>query len=136
MFAGDARYAPKTVKSTAYAKVNASVKLSKHYKTAKIGKTSYAYYSKKKNPFFTTSMTYHKGRAQRLTLELNYQGKWYDSGQEYFGLGSDGKSVVELLGPHETGYKMRVRTSYINGSSGDSVNSTTHSAWKYFIFTK
>lgn len=136
VFAGDARYAPKTVKSTAYAKVNASVKLSKHYKTAKIGKTSYAYYSKKKNPFFTTSMTYHKGRAQRLSLEFSYQGKWYDLGQDYFKLGSDGKSVVELLGPHDTGYKMRVRSSYINGSSGDSVNSTTHSAWKYFIFTK
>ncbi|MEW1755631.1 Ig-like domain repeat protein [Streptomyces cyaneofuscatus] len=136
VFAGDARYAPKTVKSTAYAKVNASLKLSKHYRTAKIGKTSYAYYSKKKNPFLTTNMTYHKGRKHLLTLELNYQGKWYDSGREYFKLGSDGKSVIELLGPHDTGYKMRVRTSYINGSSGDSVNSTTHSAWKYFIFTK
>lgn len=136
VFAGDARYAPKTVKSTAYAKVNASVKLSKHYKTAKIGKTSYAYYSKKKNPVFTTSMAYHKGRAHLLTLQLNYQGTWYDAGQQYFALGSGGKSIVTLEGPHETGYKMRVRTSYINGSSGDSVNYTTHSAWKYFIFTK
>ncbi|MEV4875452.1 YncE family protein [Streptomyces cyaneofuscatus] len=136
VFAGDARNAPKTVKSTAYAKVNVSVKLSKHYKTAKIGKTSYAYYSKKKNPDFTTSMTYHKGRAQRLTFQLNYQGTWYEAGQEYFPLGSNGKSVVTLPGPHETGYKLRVRASYINGSSGDSVNSTTHSAWKYFIFTK
>ncbi|MFD3973219.1 Ig-like domain repeat protein [Streptomyces cyaneofuscatus] len=136
VFAGDARYAPKTVKSTAYAKVNASVKLSKHYKTAKIGKTSYAYYSKKKNPDFTTYMTYHKGRAHLLTLEFNYQGTWYDAGQQYFGLGTSGKSIVTLEGPHETGYKMRVRTSYINGSSGDNVNSTTHSAWKYFIFTK
>ncbi|MFE3718442.1 WD40 repeat domain-containing protein [Streptomyces cyaneofuscatus] len=136
VFAGDARYAPKTVKSTAYAKVNASLKLSKHYKTAKIGKTSYAYYSKKKNPDFTTNMTYHKGRKHLLTLQLNYQGTWYDAGQQYFALGSSGKSIVMLEGPHETGYKMRVRTSYVNGSSGDSVNSTTHSAWKYFIFTK
>nr|WP_202462136.1 Ig-like domain repeat protein [Streptomyces sp. SID8374] len=136
VFAGDARYAPKTVKSTAYAKVKVSTTLSKQYKTAKIGKTSYAYYSKKKNPVFTTSMTYHKGRAQRLSLELNYQGKWYDAGQEFFALAPNGKSVVELLGPHETGYKMRVRASYVDGSSGDNVNSTTHGAWKYFIFTK
>lgn len=136
VFAGDARNAPKTVKSTAYAKVNASLKLSKHYRTAKIGKTSYAYYSKKKNPDLTTNMTYHKGRAHLLTLQFNYQGTWYDNGQQFFPLGSSGKSVVMLEGPHETGYKMRVRTSYINGSSGDSVNSTTHSAWKYFIFTK
>lgn len=136
VFAGDGRYAPKSVKSTAYAKVNVSTKLSKHYKTAKIGKTSYAYYSKKKNPDFTTSMTYYKGRAQRLSLELYYNGKWYDAGQQYFALGSNGKSVVTLTGPHETGYKMRVRSSYVNSSSGDTVNSTTHGAWKYFIFTK
>lgn len=136
VFAGDGRYAPKSVKSTAYAKVSVSTKLSKHYKTAKIGKTSYAYYSKKKNPVFTTSMTYYKGRAQRLSLELYYNGKWYDAGQQYFALGSNGKSVVTLTGPHETGYKMRVRSSYVNSSSGDTVNSTTHGAWKYFIFTK
>ncbi|MFJ1594324.1 Ig-like domain repeat protein [Kitasatospora albolonga] len=136
VFAGDGRYAPKTVKSTAYAKVKVSLKLSKHYRTAKIGKTSYAYYNKKKNPDFTTTMTYYKGRAQRLSLQLNYQGKWYDTGQAYFPLGAKGKSVVMLEGPHDVGYKMRVRASYINGSSGDSVNSTTHSDWKYFIFTK
>ncbi|MFD8112410.1 YncE family protein [Streptomyces microflavus] len=136
VFAGDGRYAPKTVKSTAYAKVNVSTKLSKHYKTAKIGKTSYAYYSKKKNPDFTTSMTYYKGRAQRLSLQIHYKGKWYDAGQQYFALGSNGKSVVTLTGPHDTGYKMRVRSSYVNSSSGDTVNSTTHGAWKYFIFTK
>ncbi|MFF2718242.1 Ig-like domain repeat protein [Streptomyces sp. NPDC058011] len=136
VYRGDARYAARTAKATAYAKVGVSVKLSNHYKTAKIGKTSYAFYSKKKNPDFTTSMTYYKGRAQRLTFQLNYMGTWYEAGQEYFPLGSDGKSVVTLPGPHETRYKLRVRASYINGSSGDSVNSTTHSAWKYFIFTK
>ncbi|ARF73479.1 hypothetical protein B7C62_15320 [Kitasatospora albolonga] len=136
VFAGDGRYAPKTVKSTAYAKVKVSLKLSKHYRTAKIGKTSYAYYNKKKNPDFTTTMTYYKGRAQRLSLQLNYQGKWYDTGQAYFPLGAKGKSVVMLEGPHDVGYKMRVRASYINNSSGDSVNSTTHTGWKYFIFTK
>ncbi|MEW1612359.1 MULTISPECIES: Ig-like domain repeat protein [unclassified Streptomyces] len=136
VFAGDGRYAPKSVKSTAYAQVKVSTTLSRHYRTAKIGKTTYAYYSKKKNPDFTTSMTYYQGRAQKLSLEVNYQGKWYDVGQHYFPLGSNGKSIVTLEGPHETGYKMRVRSSYINGSSGDSVNSTTHGAWKYFIFTK
>lgn len=33
------------------------------------------------------------------------------------------------------GYRMRVRSSYYNGTSGDNVNSTTHGDWKYFIFT-
>jgi hypothetical protein len=43
---------------------------------------------------------------------------------------------VTLGGTHETGYRMRLRSSYVNGSSGDTVNSTTHGAWKYFYFTK
>lgn len=136
VFAGDARNASKSVKSTAYAKVKVSTSISKQYKTAKIGKTSYAYFHKKKNPVFTNTMTYYPGRSHKLSLELYYQGKWYDAGQQYFRLGTGGKSIVTLTGPHETGYKMRVRASYVNGSSGDSVNSTTHGSWKYFIFTK
>ncbi|MGW3654253.1 Ig-like domain repeat protein [Streptomyces sp. NPDC005151] len=136
VFAGDARYAPTSVKSTAYARVKISTSVAKQYKTAKIGSASYAYFHKKTNPVFTTTMTYYKNRAQKLDLEIYYQGKWYDGGSKYFKLGTDGKSVVTLGGTHETGYRMRLRSSYVNGSSGDTVNSTTHGAWKYFCFTK
>ncbi len=136
VFAGDSRYAYASAKSTAYAQVKVSTTLAKHYRTAKIGKTSYAYFKKKTNPSITTAMTYHKGRAQRLSVQLNHKGTWYDAGKEYFALGSNGKSVVALEGPHRTGYKMRVRSSYVDGTSGDNVNATTHGAWKYFIFTK
>ncbi|MGW3745299.1 Ig-like domain repeat protein, partial [Streptomyces sp. NPDC005146] len=118
------------------AKVKVSTSVTKQYKTAKIGSTSYAYFHKKTNPVFTTTMTYYKGRAQKLSLEIYYQGKWYDAGWEYFKLGTSGKSVVTLGGTHDTGYRMRMRSSYVNNSSGDNVNSTTHGAWKYFIFTK
>ena len=81
-------------------------------------------------------MTYYKNRSQKLNLEIYYQGKWYDAGWEYFKLGTNGKSVVTLGGTHDTGYRMRMRSSYVNASSCDTVNSTTHGAWKYFIFTK
>ncbi|MFD7065885.1 YncE family protein [Streptomyces sp. NPDC059913] len=136
VFKGDGRYAGKTTKSTSYAKVKVSTSISKQYKTAKIGKTSYKYFHKKTDPVFTTSMTYYKNRAHKLSLQLNYQGKWYDAGSDYFRLGTNGKTVITLKGTHETGYRMRMRVSYINGSSGDSVNSTTHSSWQYFYFTK
>ncbi|MFF2465266.1 hypothetical protein [Streptomyces mirabilis] len=43
--------------------------------------------------------------------------------------------MVTLSGTHQTGYSMRVRSSYINNSSNDTVNSTTHGSWKYFTFT-
>lgn len=136
VFKGDGRYTSKTVTSTAYAKVKVSTSISKQYKTAKIGSTSYAYFHKKTNPVFTTTMTYYKNRSHKLSLQLYYQGKWYDAGSQYFKLGTGGKSVVTLTGTHDTGYRMRVRASYVNGTSGDTVNSTTSGTWKYFIFTK
>lgn len=136
VFKGDGRSAGKTVKATAYAKVKVSTSISKQYKTARIGSTSYAYFHKKTNPVFTTTMTYYKDRAQRLNLEIYFQGRWRDAGSQYFALGTNGKSTVTLLGPHDTGYRMRMRASYIQGSSGDNLNSTTSGAWKYFYFTK
>lgn len=136
VFTGDGRSASKTVTSVAYAKVKVSTAVAKQYRTAKIGSQSYAYFHKKTNPVFATKMSYYKGRKFRLSLELYYQGKWYDAGSQYFKLGTAGRTDVTLTGTHETGYRMRIRASYVNNSSGDNVNTTTHGAWKYFIFTK
>ncbi|MGW2898468.1 YncE family protein [Streptomyces sp. NPDC001212] len=135
VFGGDARYAAKTVKSTAYARVKVSTAVSRHYKTGKIGSTTYYYFRKKTDPLFTTTMNYYTGRKQRFQLQVYYQGTWYDSGYEYFALSAKGKSSVSLEAPGTSGIRARMRSSYINGSSGDTVNSTTHGAWKYFTFT-
>ncbi|MGW3244742.1 YncE family protein [Streptomyces sp. NPDC001070] len=136
VFAGDARSASKTVKSTAYARAKVSTTVSKHYKTGKIGSTTYYYFHKNTDPVFTTTMNYYAGRKQRFQLQVYYQGSWYDAGTQYFALGTNGKSAVRLEAAGESGIRARMRSSYINGSSGDNVNSTTHGAWKYFIFTK
>ncbi|WP_322109152.1 hypothetical protein [Streptomyces atratus] len=136
VYAGDARSGSKTVKSTAYAKVKVSTSVSKQYKTGKIGSTTYYWFHKNTDPVLTTSMTYYKGRQQRFGLQVYYQGKWYDADPEYFALGTNGKSVVRLEAPGESGIRARMRSSYVKGSSGDNVNSTTHGAWKYLYFTK
>ena len=135
VFAGDARYASKTVKATAYAKVKVSTAITKHYKTAKIGSTSYYWFHKNSAPIVTTTMTYYKDRQERLDLQVYYQGTWYDSDSEYFALATNGKVAVNLGAPGESGIKARIRAAYINGSSGDSVNSTTYSGWKYLYFS-
>jgi hypothetical protein len=135
VFAGDGRYAGKAVKSTAYAGARISTAVSKHYKTGKIGSTTYYYFRKNTDPVFTTTMNYYAGRKQRFQLQVYYQGSWYDSGSEYFALGTNGKSAVSLEAAGESGVRARMRSSYVNGSSGDTVNSTTHGAWKYFTFT-
>ncbi|MGX1882496.1 Ig-like domain repeat protein [Streptomyces sp. NPDC055287] len=136
VFAGDSRYAPKTAKSTAYTRVKISTAVTGHYKTGKIGSTSYSYFRKSTDPLFSTTMTAFPGRSQRFTLEVYYEGRWQSAGTQYFTLDSAGKSRVRLTGPHDTGYRLRMRSSYINSSSGDTVNSTTHGAWKYFTFTR
>lgn len=107
VFAGDARYAAKRVASTAYAKVNVSTSVAKHYRTGKIGSTAYHYFRKNTEPVFTTTMSYYKGRKQWFQLQVYVQGKWYDTGSEYFALGTNGKSVVRLAAPRRAGIRAR-----------------------------
>ncbi|MFF7561265.1 Ig-like domain repeat protein [Streptomyces pseudovenezuelae] len=135
VFSGDARYKPKTVASTAYARVRISTAVSKHYKTAKIGSTSYYWFHKNTDPLLTTTMTYYPGRQQRFDLEVYYQGTWYSADSQYFSLGSNGKSAITLEAAGESGIRARIRSVYVNGSSGDTVNSTTYGAWKYLYFS-
>ncbi|MEV7996245.1 Ig-like domain repeat protein [Streptomyces sp. NPDC086077] len=135
IFRGDARYNPKTVKSTAFARVRVSTAVSKHYKTAKIGSTSYYWFHKNTDPLLTTTMTYYPGRQQRFDLQVYYQGTWYSADSEYFPLGTAGKSAVTLEAPGQSGIRARMRSVYVNGSSGDSVNSTTYGSWKYLYFS-
>ncbi|UXY28793.1 YncE family protein [Streptomyces sp. HUAS TT20] len=136
-FSGDARYQPRSVSSTVGAKVKVSTSVSRQYKTKSTWGHTYYFFHKSRNPLFTTTMTYFPGRQQRLEFQVYYQGRWYDSGSRYFPLGSNGVSRVELRGDHgqDVGWRFRARSSYFNSTSGDTVNSTTHGAWKYFTFT-
>ncbi|MFI7547962.1 hypothetical protein [Actinoplanes sp. NPDC049599] len=135
VYRGDTRTAAKSVKSTVYTKVRISTAVSKHYKTKKIGSTKYFVFHKKKNPVFTTTMTAATGRSQRFSLEYYHKGKWRSNGSQYFKLSGKGKSTITVVGTHETNLKMRVRSAYVKGTSGDSLNATTIGAWRYFIFT-
>ncbi|MFJ5779071.1 Ig-like domain repeat protein [Streptomyces sp. NPDC093094] len=135
VFKGDSRYAPRTVAVTAYAKVRVSTAVSRHYRTGKIGSTTYHWFRKNTDPLLTTTMTYHPGRRQRFDLQVYYQGAWHTQGSQYFALGTTGRSAVSLGAPGEAGIRARMRSVYVNGSSGDSVNSTTYGAWKHLYFT-
>ncbi|WP_329254679.1 Ig-like domain repeat protein [Streptomyces sp. NBC_01478] len=134
-FTGDARYAPKSVASTVYTRVKVSTSVGRQYKNKKVYGQTYAYFHKNTNPLFTTAMTAYPGREQQMQIQVYYQGTWYDGGSRYFPLDASGVSRVELGGTHDVGYRFRLRSSYVDGASGDSVNTTTRGAWKYFIFT-
>ncbi|MBW8797987.1 MAG: Ig-like domain repeat protein [Streptomyces sp.] len=136
-FAGDARWQPRSVSSSVGAKVSISMSVSRQYKSKKAWGQTYYYFHKTKNPLFTTKMPYYGGRAQRFDLQVYYQGTWYADNSKYFALATSGVSKVEFTGSHkeDVGWRFRVRSDYINGTSGDTVNSTTYGAWKYFTFT-
>ncbi|MFG3289532.1 YncE family protein [Streptomyces sp. NPDC048179] len=134
-FAGDARYAPRTTTSTAGARVKVSTALSGYYRTKYTWNHTYYYFKQSKDPVVTATMTPYPGRKQLLQIQIYAEGVWQTTDKEYFKLGSNGKSAVTLTGTPPTGYRFRVRNSYISGS-GDSVNTTTYGAWKYLTFTR
>ncbi|MET8580359.1 Ig-like domain repeat protein [Streptomyces collinus] len=134
-FSGDARTAPKTAQSWVGAKVKVSLSLGRSYKTATVSGHTRYYFRKTTDPRLTTTMTAYPGRSQRLQFQIYAGGAWRSAGSPYFELDSTGKSVVDLGGTHQSGYAMRVRSSYVDNSSGDTVNATTHGSWKYFTFT-
>ncbi|MGC0330698.1 hypothetical protein RKD23_003688 [Streptomyces sp. SAI-170] len=135
-FAGDARYKPRTVTSTVGTRVRVSTALSGQYKKQYTWGHTYHFFKKTRNPLITTVMSPYPGRSQRLELEIYYQGTWYEAGTEYFKLDSSGVSKVELLGPHDPGWRLRARSVYLEGpGAGDRVNTTTYGAWKYLYFT-
>ncbi|MCP3818063.1 Ig-like domain repeat protein [Streptomyces sp. A3M-1-3] len=134
-FRGDARTAPKAVASKVGTHVKVAVGVTRHYKTAKVSGVTQYYFRKNTNPLFTTTMTAHKGRCQTFSLEVYSAGKWHDAGSQCFELSTAGRSAVELQGPHDTGFRLRMRSSYVK-KSGDAVNATTHGSWVYFTFTR
>ncbi len=137
-FAGDSQYKSASASSTVGAKVSLSTSVGNHYKSKYTWGHTYYFFHKTKNPLVTTKMSYYPGRKHKLEFEVYYQGRWYPSDPAYFKLGPDGVSRVQITGNHaeDVGWRFRIRSSYINASSGDSVNSTTHGPWKYLTFTR
>ncbi|WP_225100223.1 Ig-like domain repeat protein [Streptomyces sp. CoH27] len=137
-FAGDARYQPASARSIVGDRVSISTSVGNQYKSAYVWGQTYSYFHTNKNPLITTRMTYYPGRAQKFEFQVYYQGTWYPGDPAYFKLGSDGVSRVQITGDHskDVGWRFRIRSSYIDGSSGDIVNSTTNGPWKYFTFTR
>ncbi|BCJ43456.1 hypothetical protein GCM10010168_42340 [Actinoplanes ianthinogenes] len=132
VFTGDARYAPRTVTATVGTKVNLSLKVSGYYKTAKIGSKKYRYFHVKNDARFYTSMTGGATRKVYISVQLYTKGKWKTLDSGYFAA-NDG---LYLNGAKLIGAKLRVRTAYVKGGSGDSLNTTTWTAYQYLTFVK
>ncbi|MET8147595.1 YncE family protein [Actinoplanes sp. NPDC049668] len=135
-FTGDDHYYAKSVPVQLYTGVSASTKLSRHYKTAKIGKTKYQYFRKSKDPLITHTVTAYPGRKVRTIIQVRSGGSWQLWSSRDTKLSSTGKASFTFVTGARVGKRFRVRVEYLNGKSGDSLNHTTAGAWKYFTYTK
>ncbi|WIM96381.1 Ig-like domain repeat protein [Actinoplanes oblitus] len=132
VFTGDARTAPRTVTATVGTRVSLTLKVSRHYKTGKIGGTKYRYFHVTTDARFTTSMTGGATRKVYVSLQSYAKGKWRTMDTGYF----DATDALYLNGKNLAGVRLRVRTAYVRGLSGDSLNATTWTPYQYFTFTK
>jgi hypothetical protein len=135
VYRGDTRTTGKTVKTSVSTKVRITTSVAKHYRTKKIGSTKYYVFHKTKDPIFTTMMTAAPGRAQRFTIEYYFDGSWQTNVIDHFTLAGNGKSKITVVGTHLPNLKLRVRSAYMRGESGDKLNATTIGPWRNFIFT-
>ncbi|GGN69544.1 hypothetical protein GCM10010112_35180 [Actinoplanes lobatus] len=132
VFAGDARTAPRTVTATVGTKVSLSLRLSQYYKTKKVSGVTYRYYRTSGSAWVHTSMTGAAERKVYVQLQRYTKGKWQTWDGRYF----DATDQLYLEGAGLAGVKLRVRTAYVKGGSGDSLNSTTWTSFQYFTFTQ
>jgi WD40 repeat protein len=132
VFTGDARTAPRTVYTNVGAKAYLKLHLSRHYKTAKIGSLTYRFYRTNSVAWFTNAMNSGSQRLVYVQVQRYTNGKWKNWDGRYF----DATDILFLPGTGLKGVKFRIRTAYVKGSSGDSLNSTTWTPYQYFTFTK
>ncbi|MGW0610533.1 YncE family protein [Streptomyces sp. NPDC002788] len=135
-FTGDTRYAAKTVINTVYTKVKISTSLIGSYQTATAWNQKYYYFRQSKDPVHDTTMSMYPGRKYQFQVQRYSDGAWRTTGSEYFALDRYGKDSVTLTGTPPIGPRFRIRSSYIDPTSGDNVNTTTYGGWKYFVFTR
>jgi hypothetical protein len=119
-----------------WTRVSASTKLSRHYRTGKIGSTTYQYFRKSKDPLIAQTMTPYPGRKVRTIFQVWSGGKWTLWSGRYTKLSSAGKASFTFATGAKVGKRFRVRAEYLRGSSGDTVNYTSAGAWKYFTYTR
>ncbi|GAA2636719.1 YncE family protein [Paractinoplanes durhamensis] len=135
-YAGDATYGAAVATSGVYTRVAASTKITKHFKTKKIGSQTYYVVRTTKDPYFTTSMTPYPGRFYRLVVEKYSGGKWKPFKNALLSLDSKGTSVAWITGYYPAGQKFRVRAEYGVTANTDKINAKTYGGWKYYTYAK
>ncbi|MFB7539000.1 Ig-like domain repeat protein [Streptomyces zaomyceticus] len=135
-FAGDTRSGRAHVGSTVYTRAGLTTALSQHYKWSKIGTIWYQSYHQTGDVKVTAWNNPYPGRMTKYEVQVWYAGAWRTGSEDYVRLNSGGMAYILFDGAGAEGVRARVRTAYVDGTSGDNVNTTVHGAWKYFNITR
>ncbi|WP_030206140.1 Ig-like domain-containing protein [Streptomyces bikiniensis] len=135
-FAGDTRSGSAHTGSTVYTRAGVSTTLSRHYKWTKIGSTSYQTYHQSADVLVSAWHNSFPGRQTKYELQVWYAGAWYAGSEGYVRLNNNGMAYILFDGAGAEGVRARVRTAYVDGLSGDNVNTTVYGGWKYFNITR
>ncbi|BEL10823.1 hypothetical protein Q0Z83_090140 [Actinoplanes sichuanensis] len=135
-FAGDGRYAPRSVASVLYTKLKLGTGVYNDYKTGKIGSQTYEYLRTSKDPKFVHTASPYPNRTVRTVVQYYSGGAWKTWRTVTTKLTSTGRATLTVDGTYKAGVKWRARAEYLYGTSGDKINATSAGAWRYYTFTK
>ncbi|MFE5031191.1 choice-of-anchor D domain-containing protein [Streptomyces sp. NPDC056683] len=133
VFAGDYRYAPKTVARSVQTQVRVSETLSGYYTSTHYGSTLYRVYHHTAKEQLDVTVTPNKaGQCILFRVQRYYSGAWHTQTTTpcaALSSASAGRHKMSLTS--SVGSKFRIAAEYVH-SSRDTTNPSTWGAWQYF----
>lgn len=133
VFAGDYRYAPKTVARSVQTQVRISETLSGYYTSTHYGSTLYRVYHHTAKEQLDVTVTPNKaGQCILFRVQRYYSGAWHtQTTTPCAALSSAGAGRHKMSLTNSVGSKFRIAAEYVH-SSRDTTNPSTWGAWQYF----
>ncbi|MFJ6899756.1 choice-of-anchor D domain-containing protein [Streptomyces hokutonensis] len=133
VFAGDYRYAPKTVAHSVQTQVRISETLSGYYTSTHYGSTLYRVYHHTAKEQLDVTVTPNKaGQCILFRVQRYYSGAWHtQTTTPCAALSSAGAGRHKMSLTNSVGSKFRIAAEYVH-SSRDTTNPSTWGAWQYF----
>ncbi|WP_030671778.1 Ig-like domain-containing protein [Streptomyces cellulosae] len=133
VFAGDYRYAPKTVARSVHSYVRISEKLSGYYTSTYYGSTLYRVYHHTAKEQLDATVTPNKaGQCLVFRVQRYYSGAWHtQTTTPCSALSSTSAGRHQMSLAKSVNSRFRVAAGYVR-SSRDNTNLSTWGAWQYF----
>ncbi|MGW3444835.1 Ig-like domain-containing protein [Streptomyces sp. NPDC001076] len=133
VFAGDYRYAPKTVARSVQTQVRLSETLSGYYTSTHYGSTLYRVYHHTAKEQLDVTVTPNKaGQCILFRVQRYYSGAWHtQTTTSCAALSSAGAGRHKMSLTSSVGSRFRIAAEYVH-SSRDTTNPSTWGAWQYF----